>query len=375
MLGDVLFSKGKNDEMYTPRYGVEPIIKHLPKGTIIWCPFDRDEHNFPIMLREAGFTVINSHIDYGEDFYTYEPEKWDVIVSNPPFCFDEKTEILTNEGWKNFETLSYSDKVLSVNPHTQMIEWSDILDINIQYYEGDMLSFKSKTMDLLVTPYHRMFAHKYSKKTHILVLNKSKSDLIEASNITPKYHKQLRTGYKWQGKNQNTFTIPSTEINNGHTMIYKDEIHIDMNKWLAFFGLWLADGYCRHTLNSQGNQRYTCGIKQSDINKDCVISILDNLPFNYKIYQEKGTDKANYEIHSKQLWEYLIQFGKSKNKYIPNQLKNLSKEQLLILLDCKHSIQYILNIIIILGKKYKYLYKNFEELKNIISFVTNMHAI
>ncbi len=80
-----LYSAGANDEMYTPRYGVEPIIKYLPKGAKIWCPFDRDDHNFPIMLRDAGFEVINSHLDYGQNFYTYEPEDWDIIVSNPPF--------------------------------------------------------------------------------------------------------------------------------------------------------------------------------------------------------------------------------------------------------------------------------------------------
>lgn len=82
---ETLYSAGQNDEMYTPRYGVEPIIKYLPKDKIIWCPFDRDEHYFPIMLREAGFNVINSHLDYGQNFYTYEPPQWDILVSNPPF--------------------------------------------------------------------------------------------------------------------------------------------------------------------------------------------------------------------------------------------------------------------------------------------------
>ena len=90
MLGEVLFSKGKNDEMYTPRYGVLPIVKYLPKSAIIWCPFDRDEHNFPVVLREHGFKVVNSHISYGQDFYDYEPEKWDIIVSNPPFTAKRK---------------------------------------------------------------------------------------------------------------------------------------------------------------------------------------------------------------------------------------------------------------------------------------------
>ena len=29
--------------------------------------------------------MVYSHIDNGQDFLTYEPEKWDVIISNPPY--------------------------------------------------------------------------------------------------------------------------------------------------------------------------------------------------------------------------------------------------------------------------------------------------
>lgn len=31
-----------------------------------------------------------SHIDCGQDFYTYEPQNWDIIVSNPPFTNKRK---------------------------------------------------------------------------------------------------------------------------------------------------------------------------------------------------------------------------------------------------------------------------------------------
>lgn len=37
------------------------------------------------VLTKNGFKVIYSHIDYGQDFFTYEPEQWDVIISNPPY--------------------------------------------------------------------------------------------------------------------------------------------------------------------------------------------------------------------------------------------------------------------------------------------------
>jgi len=36
-------------------------------------------------LQEAGFQVKYSHINTGQDFFAYEPDCWDIIVSNPPF--------------------------------------------------------------------------------------------------------------------------------------------------------------------------------------------------------------------------------------------------------------------------------------------------
>ncbi len=86
----VLYSSGSNDECYTPRYGVLPIVKYLPKDKIIWCPFDTDKSEFVKVLSAEGFNVVYSHISYGQDFYTYEPEKWDIIISNPPFTGKRK---------------------------------------------------------------------------------------------------------------------------------------------------------------------------------------------------------------------------------------------------------------------------------------------
>lgn len=86
----VLYSKGNNDECYTPRYVVEAILPFIPKDKVIWCPFDRYDSNFTIVLKENGYNVINSHIDYEQDYYDYEPLHWDIMVSNPPFTAKRK---------------------------------------------------------------------------------------------------------------------------------------------------------------------------------------------------------------------------------------------------------------------------------------------
>lgn len=87
---DILYSQGNNDECYTPKYGVIPILEFLPKNKIVWCPFYTEESQYVKTLKENGYNVIYSHINNGKDFYKYEPDNWDILVSNPPFTGKRK---------------------------------------------------------------------------------------------------------------------------------------------------------------------------------------------------------------------------------------------------------------------------------------------
>jgi hypothetical protein len=82
----VLYSSGNNNECYTPCYGIKPILKYIPKNWVVWCPFDTEDSEFVKLIRANGNSVIVSHINEGKDFFDYEPkERWNVIISNPPF--------------------------------------------------------------------------------------------------------------------------------------------------------------------------------------------------------------------------------------------------------------------------------------------------
>ena len=86
----ILYSQGNNDECYTPFAAVEPILRYIPKDAVVWCPFDKTSSEFVKQISKTH-KVIFSHIDNGQDFYTYEPiEHWDCIVSNPPFTNKRK---------------------------------------------------------------------------------------------------------------------------------------------------------------------------------------------------------------------------------------------------------------------------------------------
>ena len=84
--GKLMYSEGGNDECYTPHYAVTPILEYIPKDATVWCPFDTKESEFVKQIPNN----IHSHISTGQDFFTYEPDEWDMIVSNPPFTNKRK---------------------------------------------------------------------------------------------------------------------------------------------------------------------------------------------------------------------------------------------------------------------------------------------
>ena len=80
----------ESDEVYTPSYAIVPLLKYVKKSDIIWCPFDTEDSEYVKIFKENGNKVIYSHIDLGQNFFDYEPnEKYDFIISNPPFSIKD----------------------------------------------------------------------------------------------------------------------------------------------------------------------------------------------------------------------------------------------------------------------------------------------
>ena len=82
----------EKDEYYTPPVLVSAILPYIKEGSRVWCPFDTSDSEFVHAL-SGKCDVIHSHIWDGADFFEYEPDKYDVVVSNPPFT--RKLDVLS----------------------------------------------------------------------------------------------------------------------------------------------------------------------------------------------------------------------------------------------------------------------------------------
>lgn len=81
------------DRCQTPTYALDPLLPYLRREWVIWEPA-AGEGNIARALRELGYTVVASDIltdhigdgvEGGRDLFAWQPARWDVIVTNPPY--------------------------------------------------------------------------------------------------------------------------------------------------------------------------------------------------------------------------------------------------------------------------------------------------
>ncbi len=90
---------------------------------------------------------------------TLEPTGVGVVIEAEHLCYDARTEILTEDGWKLFSDLRF-ERVAQVDPGT--LEMSFVMPRQWVHYDyaGPMHHYRSDDIDLLVTPDHRVLCQK-----------------------------------------------------------------------------------------------------------------------------------------------------------------------------------------------------------------------
>lgn len=83
-----LTAKISND-FQTPPEALYPLIKFLKKEWVIWeCA--SGEGNLVKELERREFKVIASDILKGQNFLTWQPDKFDCIITNPPYSLKQE---------------------------------------------------------------------------------------------------------------------------------------------------------------------------------------------------------------------------------------------------------------------------------------------
>ena len=71
------------------------------------------------------------------------------------FCYDNQTEILTNTGWKFFNTLNYTNKIATLDKNE--LKYITPLEIVNFEHNGEMIQLESRLCNYCVTPNHKLY--------------------------------------------------------------------------------------------------------------------------------------------------------------------------------------------------------------------------
>lgn len=223
--------------------------------------------------------------------------------SKSQHCFDEKTEILTNKGFKKFNEVKEEEVVLTYNTKENILEHKKGNTV-ILNYEGIMIKGESKHLDYLVTPDHRMYTSHGNKNKFNFELAK---DTLNKRRI-----------FKVASIKENQNEIPCTVT--------------EAKLCLAV----IADG-CIYL--KKGCKKPTIKFNLSKTRKiEYLKELLETLDVNYNIRYCKSREKQNqfgvYEINiNGSNSEFFINLI-TKNKLIPQSFLNYSSENLKQLINC-----------------------------------------
>ena len=217
-------------------------------------------------------------------------------------CFSKDTEVLTNRGWVLISDAGIKDKVYSVSP-LGFAEYMPIIAKQKVFIE-DVISFKSKSIDLKVSRNHFMYVQDRYTGAY---------NFIRAEHL-------LKISGEHLG-------IPLTSIWCGKQV---DKIYgFDAQDWMSFLGWYISEGWT----HSGG----TIGIAQSKTANPDKCKIIESLLCRMGIKYTARKNGFQYLVSCKKFpieaRKELKGLGLCHQKYIPRKYLDLDKKYLVCLLE------------------------------------------
>ena len=224
-----------------------------------------------------------------------------------PHCYSVNTEIYTKDGWKPIYKVEKDERVLSLVPETKDLEWTKVTE-TVKRFSSTIfhLQNKQRSFEMMVTGDHPFFGYKR--------VDEGK----KGRNIKPVWFDgvhSLNSEFK--------FYLSSKYFRLSLSHIAINGTVFETKQFCKFMGYYLSEGsVCKR----KGN-KYQISIAQSHY-LDEMWDDLKGLPVR-KIWL--GKDRIT--IKDQGLGLYLEQFGKSNEKYVPEEIKNLSPMDIRVFLD------------------------------------------
>ena len=242
-------------------------------------------------------------------------------------CLDEKTRILTNEGLKQWSEVKPGMKTLSLN-HKGEIEEDEIEEVVSQKYSGPMFQIKTRSIDMLVTPNHKMI---------VQLPNNSAKILEEQAEKTVKRSIVYIPKGEWRGINEEWFSLPSPSTDIRHPL-RNCPTKVKTEDILYLLGIFIGDGFLNSGYKKRDGRKTDnygsvfLDIPKKDKARKKTLATLDRMGVTYKCYEGKAGEHIYFS--SRALSYVFSTCGEgAKNKTIPTWVLKYSSRLLQFLLD------------------------------------------
>ncbi len=303
---DITLEGGRIQRVTTPKYTGEIRYILVCSGGVVLE--DKDNPNINPNLTE----------EQAKDTFLYD--KFPFCAANSVkdtsnawgLCYDDETEILTKtRGFVKFVDLDPSDLVATRNKDKEF-EWQSPAKYTIEPYSGAMYHFKSRSMDLCVTPNHRML---------VGILNGTKKTRAERVMLA----EELADGLNHERKIPVTSLWKTTSPELGTVVFEKSamkpskDIVLSGDDYCALLGAYLAEG------NLHSNSGIEIAQRKASKGYSAYKELFDRIGVPH--------DGKRWRIYGQTLRDHFKQFGHAADKYIPIKIKDLPVRQLKIVWD------------------------------------------
>lgn len=239
-------------------------------------------------------------------------------------CFDGETEVLTEKGWRKFPD-AQGIRLATVNMETDEIQYQIPTQYIQREHSGEMIEIKTRRLDILVTPNHRMVTYQNARiKGKVTAQVPPKITLAKNLNR----HMRIKTTAKWVGEDVYDVIVPASYKGGSQSNVQiEPERSISSEDAAELLGWYISEG-SRSLIRSktQKNLRHKVNIAQNVDRCASLEGLLERLPWKFRRYRSRrGSQNICFTITSKQLYEFLGACGDGAgSKVVPVWLKNSS---------------------------------------------------
>jgi len=237
-------------------------------------------------------------------------------------CLDNETRIWTKNGLKRWDEVDAGAVTLTLNKNGE-IEEDEVEGVVTQAYSGDMIQIKTRSLDMMVTPNHKMLLQLHNNSSPIVEEPAIRSSMRRANANIP-------IG-KWAGTDEEWFSLPTPSLKRyrGRTYsVHNCPARVKTEDLLYLLGVFIGDGF----IGDYDANAIFLDIPEKDKARPRILATLDRMGIDYKCY----TGKAGQHIYfsSRALAEVFSSCGRgAKNKTIPDWALRYSPRLLRSLLD------------------------------------------